>query len=251
VILCSAGRAVYAATDAGAEGETAFFSLVGAGAGSFAVRYGVTLAAENLGGDTTWLLLEAMRRLDEAGGGVVPVLDDGGASSTSARATMRDVLASMPIGERAPSRDEEHVVEPVLTPRELRRHSQPPTPPMTTPMTSAVNAPAPRSAPAAAEWPPLPSRATGRFARFFDELSEVTKARPTTTSLPPVDDLGGDDDDRVDVVAALFDSDDGPAVDDDATARLRFASLQVKLAGGDETGERDTEIVRSSRNLST
>ena len=261
VIFCRGGRAVFACGDDGSVGEAAFFALVAAPAGTFAVRYGVDMIGENLGGDTTWLLLEAMRRLDEAAGGVVPVLDDGNASSTmvqgatSTRSSSLGVAASMPsfeaafaaLAERPTSRDEEHVAEPVFTPRELRRRSVPPTSPVT--WTSAIGpAPTARAAPVAAAWPPLPSRATGRFARFFQELSEVTPARPATSSLPPSDDGRSD---RGDVAAALFDSEDGPAVDDDATARLRFSSLQIRLAPSDEPGDRDTEIVRPARNLST
>jgi hypothetical protein len=272
VILCRGGRAVYAGAADGTMGEPAFYALVGATGGTFTVRYDVDVVEENLGSDTNWLLLEAMRRLDEAVAGVVPVLDD--AATTAALSSLSSLRTSTQTSPRAdgvpsvslpsfdvalasfasakePSRDEEHAAEPVFTPRDLRRHSLPPTSPVApASATTTITAP-PRAAPPAPTWPSLPSRATGRFARFFHELSETAPARPATSSLPPVEDLGGADDDRVDVVAALFDSDDGPAVDDDATARLRFSSLKVRVSVSDEANDRDTEIVRSSRNLST
>jgi hypothetical protein len=289
VVFCRGGRAVFASGDDGTEGEAAFFALVAASAGTFAVRYGVDMVGENLGNDTTWLLLEALRRLDEAaaagvvvdhsyehaGAGGGPVVSRPPASAATS------AFAAAHAGAAEPAGDEEHAAEPLFTPRVLRRHTPaaaastassvglrvaaPSATPSATASTSDASSMLPsmpaavvaRRAPVEAMWPPLPSRATGRFARFFDELSEVTRPRAATASLPPEDDIRRDaarvseDEDRSDVVAALFDSDDRSIVDDDATARLRIPSLPAGRGPADGRAGCDTTLVRPSRPLST
>ena len=65
--LCFAeGRAVSARTVDAVEGTEAFYALAGLEVGAFAVRYNRRAAAENLIGDTLFLLLESARRVDEA-----------------------------------------------------------------------------------------------------------------------------------------------------------------------------------------
>ncbi|MBM4280696.1 MAG: DUF4388 domain-containing protein [Deltaproteobacteria bacterium] len=298
VIHLHAGRAVYARCADGVGGERAFFTLVTARAGTFELRHvpagSLAGSLENLDADTTWLLLEAMRRLDE--GAVAGDGDDGAEHGVvpDARPATGDVnevtnpmlpslvarglsfwspstsrleAAMRALSSREASRDEERAAEPLLTPRGLRKHSQPPTaaegPTTAAPTSAPTSSPqSTSSSQSRSSGPPLPSRATGRFARFFHELSETTGVRPATASLPPCDDSADTVDAAFDVdlatsecvAAALFDSDDGPVVDDDATARLRFASLRVPAAAAAIVAgpaERDTEVVRASRQPST
>ena len=75
--LCFAdGRAVSARTVDGIEGTEAFYALAGLEVGAFAVRYNRRASAENLTGDTLFLLLESARRVDEARRVVEDAADD-------------------------------------------------------------------------------------------------------------------------------------------------------------------------------
>jgi hypothetical protein len=291
VIMVRDGRAVYARCVDGRGGEEAFFALVSATTGSFELRHTLAVPLENLAVDTTWLLLEAMRRLDAGPGGVLredgagPAPGDGapapttGTSPSSTNTTTTSMSTSVlraaveSLAAAASSRDEEHVVEPILTPRDLRRHSQPPTAapaqerfapssavspcPAAPPAPTASPTPAappsadgssrPTTGPQAASGPPLPARATGRFARFFQELSEVDGVVPSTASLAPSDDVDVGTIERF--ASSLFDSDEGPAFEEETTMRLRFAALKVQDPPRDEVVEDDarTECVPRSQ----
>lgn len=242
-ILLRGGRAVYARCTDGTGGEEAFFALLRLEAGTFELRHEPVHALENLGADTHWLLLEAMRRLDEAAGGAVPVVDDSTEPTTPGLTGRREDPITMPrlrarssvSSSIVSSRDEEHLVEPVLTPVDLRRHSVPPT--------REVVDGGSGSGPAGTT-----ARTSGRFARFFDEVSQTTGVRPATTSLPPSEDIDLVHTDGIAV--ELFDSEESPALDDDVTAKLRLPSLRV--AATKVPSDRNSTVVRrSSRPTST
>jgi hypothetical protein len=71
VIFMKDGALVAAGTPAN-DGKDAFFSLVGAEQGTFRVRYDRHPPEANIDDDTTHLLMEAMRRLDEEQTGIAP-----------------------------------------------------------------------------------------------------------------------------------------------------------------------------------
>ena len=69
------GRVVYASC-AGLDGEEAFFALTGVKEGAFQIHYGAAAPEHNVAAEGTFLLIEAMRRVDEARAGEDTVHDE-------------------------------------------------------------------------------------------------------------------------------------------------------------------------------
>jgi hypothetical protein len=86
---CDAGRVVYAVTSTRV-GEEAFYELVRHRAGVFRIHYGDAPPAQNITAQTQFLVLEALRRLDEGTGGL-----DAPTTQTS-RATTSSPSAASP-----------------------------------------------------------------------------------------------------------------------------------------------------------
>lgn len=153
---------------AGDRGEEAFFALVAVSRGAFAVDFNALLPTANIERETTFLLLDHLRRLDE---------------STRLPAHRGHVQAIHPVD----AFDDSVVVRPAMA---------------VSPVTAVVVETKPTATPAPLENtakkrapkkpPPLPERAeptearTGRFSRFFDEF----QPSPQRTAPPPsVDDV--------------------------------------------------------------
>lgn len=232
LVVVDAGQVRFAKAG-GAVGEDALFALLSAGRGRFSVRFERNVVdVPNVTAETQFLLLEFLRRADEAAARDaelgVPAQTSTLSSSTSSW------LVASPLPQTAPA------AAPVAT--------LPPAAPQTTPTKRRRKAELPprpeHDAP-----PPSPS---GRFARFFDEAtnSQLTpppskaatstsssskapplpkaqsKAAPKAPPPPPID-----DDDDVDALA--------PA------ATERFSSLAITMGTLSNTNgfERDTDIV--------
>ena len=166
VIGLERGRVVYCKTDR-LLGEPAFFELFTAARGAFRIRYGRHADEKNIARDTTFLLLEAARLLDESGKMSVPPPVSSGAGELCF--------------------PEEGVVEAADIGATLVDHILHPMP----------------SAPAFASVPPLPASSSGPFMRFFDEAGVRTPPplpletqRFTSLQLQEIAEL--DDVDRVD-----------------------------------------------------
>ncbi len=255
-LRCDEGRVVHAELRDGRRGEPAFFALLAARAGTFSVWHEPLLVSANVVRDTTWLLLEAMRRRDDAARlalaaepAVDPSADVLAAWATSDDATQswrrpppRHTNATSPWRHEAP--EPVYVLSPLALHRRREADAQGPDLP--------TAARTPTSSPASCA-PSAP------FARFFAELSELS-LRTSASSSPPSSSVSLLSHAEASHEAARMASkDDGreshdarPAADDevlpdeDITANLRFASLRALQPPQQGAGERDTDIVRSS-----
>ncbi|MDP2343247.1 MAG: DUF4388 domain-containing protein [Deltaproteobacteria bacterium] len=263
------GRVVSAHTEDDGVGEAAFFSLLAPLRGKFRVRFQsesepLQQPVQNIQRETTFLLLEYLRRLDEAAR--VPRVAQVAIESEVDGAAIVEIAPTV-VPTRAAV-----VVEPVPATPAL----------MVVPLAGLLGAPG-RAAPSRARPAPAPTRATpsqkepttprkrspvrpalsttasaavvtGRFSRFFDEVASdpnastpsVEPALPARAAEWEVPPPIGDIDDIVDAHRQF--ADDADLAISDA---LRFTSLQITLTNASSSREgpyeRDTEIV--DRNL--
>ena len=248
------GRVVHAQTRDDVVGEAGFFALLGTLRGRFSVRFGRRLIdgetpLDNIRRDTTFLLLEHLRQLDEAARrhalqpqrAQVPRLEsvpDGAVAvrpamglplvvetSTCVPAFAGETLAPT-VADGAPT-----VVPPPLPPPRPR-------PVRKTAAARVTKVQEPTTPRKRISLPPHPEVAapTGRFSRFFAELSASLPAPPDAVP-PPV---GDDDSNDINVDDAGRFADDADLAITDA---LRFSSLQISLGTRESGFERDTDIV--------
>lgn len=174
-------------------GEDALFSILSSSRGSFSVSFEKAVPAANIQRETTFLLLEHLRRLDEAAR--VP-----GETQRHAPSSSNLRLDSVPEGNV--------VVRPAMSPT------------VVIPTTMIVEPRAKKKRPSLP--PPLEEKhaaKTGRFSRFFDEVSQ--SEHPQHGAPPPVVD---------DADLAVTDA-------------VRFASLAITMTNTNGPFERDTDIV--------
>jgi hypothetical protein len=98
LIACRGGRVVYAECGA-ARGEAAFYALIGHGDGYFRIHYGDAPFDANIQAPTQFLMLEALRRIDEgaeADGGAPDTTDSGAARTPFSSAERSDPFGALP-----------------------------------------------------------------------------------------------------------------------------------------------------------
>lgn len=202
--LCFAdGRAVSARTVDGIEGTEAFYALAGLEVGAFAVRYNRRASAENLTGDTLFLLLESARRVDEAR----RVVDDA-----------EDELVVAAIGTPSPS------TSPPPLPRKSTSSSSSPSSPSSSGKKKRSSDRTTPPGDATVEQPRRTAASMGQFSGFF---SEFTAARAHQKSQE-----GGS-----------AKSQEGVAVDpDDVVEEHPVAVASLKPDFGD-MADKDTDII--------
>jgi hypothetical protein len=237
LVVVDAGQVRFAKAG-GAVGEDALFALLSAGRGRFSVRFERNVVdVPNVTAETQFLLLEFLRRADEAAAKDAEL--GGSAQTGTISASTSSWLVASPLPQTAPA------AAPVAT--------LPPAAPQTTPTKRRRKAEMPprpeHDAP-----PPSPS---GRFARFFDEAtnSQLTpppsKAAPST---PPPSSSSNSSSSKAPPLpkakAAPKAPPPPPMDDDDAdplapAATERFSSLAITMGTLSNTNgfERDTDIV--------
>jgi hypothetical protein len=294
VIAFRDGQAVLARLHDGSGGEPAFFALIGASQGRFEVHFGRTVAGTNLDTDTTFLMLEAMRRIDEADRTPPPavVVPSAGVEDAAflfgpsllpqpaaAPVADADEAAATPTARLRPSRlsashhdddaegehgaahaleavddvsdssygdeheghedhddaDDAERADRVERAERSDRFDR-------TDRTDRFERGLRGGGAGPVAVASSPATATGRFARFFEELSELVQQRNANSLLPRP--------------AAEVSSPSRPPMpassgDDVVHADPRFASLAVRLSSADDPVERDTEIMRRTASMPT
>lgn len=228
------GQVCFADFD-GDRGEEAFFALLGVVRGSFAVQFEATLPSPNIERETTFLLLEHLRRVDESSR--IPVaslprlesVPDGNVVVRPAMAptvAIPPALVVIPYSDKLPGQADKQAEKQQaekLAEKSAAKAMQPP------PKKK-------KRLPSHPERDPIEPR-TGRFSRFFDEVSSVAAqdiAAANAIVATPVETM------------ATKRQPPPPPVDDaelPATDQVRFTSLAVTMTNTGGPFERDTDIV--------